>query len=218
MWDPERKVGVLNDFDLAKCTTQKGGSGKENTGTLPFVALDLVSPEGRRGEIPRLYRHDAESFFWSLAYLCLSAVKGENGKNHTITQDLLRNWFKDPETCLYTKLGFKWKRYHMLNAKYAYPNARILVKSLRGYWLGRYRRQDEEPTKIVAPSLFRQKVGFPVEDPSEPPPYVEEDEDIVFLKILILQDEALMVYEGLKETRGALDKMFGGYMGIDWSD
>ena len=218
MWDPERKVGVLNDFDLAKCTTQKGGNGKENTGTLPFMALDLLSPEGRRGETPRLYRHDAESFFWSLAYLCLSTVKGENGKNRTNTPDLLHEWFEHPKICRAAKIQFILEPYEEPSVELTYPNAGILVESLRGYWRGSFCRQSNVPTKVVAPSHFRQRVRFPVEDPSEPPPYVEEDEDTVFLKILILQDETLTGHEELKETKGTLDKMFSEYWEIDWSD
>ena len=56
MWDDRRKVGILNDFDLARFTDQAGASGQDNTGTLPFMALDLLSEEGLCGEIPRRYR------------------------------------------------------------------------------------------------------------------------------------------------------------------
>lgn len=62
--------GVLNDFDLA--AIMKYGSrspdkkGWERTGTLPFMALDLL--EFCNGEIKRWYRHDLESSAWCLAY------------------------------------------------------------------------------------------------------------------------------------------------------
>ena len=56
MWDDKRKVGILNDFDLARFADQDGASGQDNTGTLPFMALDLLSKEGLRGEIPRRYQ------------------------------------------------------------------------------------------------------------------------------------------------------------------
>ncbi|KAF9643788.1 hypothetical protein BDM02DRAFT_3151168 [Thelephora ganbajun] len=72
MWDDRRKVGILNDFDLARFADQTGASGQDNTGTLPFMALDLLSEEGLRGEIPRRYRHEAESFAWTLICLCLA--------------------------------------------------------------------------------------------------------------------------------------------------
>ena len=105
MWDAERRVGVLNDFDLAKFTSQEGASGQENTGTLPYMALDLLSEKGLRGEIPRLYRHDAESFAWSLIYLCLSTVKNEEGEKYTMLSRRLGRWFADWETCRNAKLG-----------------------------------------------------------------------------------------------------------------
>jgi len=37
-------VGVLNDFDLA--TVGPGPTGNERTGTLPFMALELLSAKG----------------------------------------------------------------------------------------------------------------------------------------------------------------------------
>ncbi|KAF9641867.1 hypothetical protein BDM02DRAFT_3073239, partial [Thelephora ganbajun] len=50
--------GVLNDFDLARFSDQAGASGRDNTGTLLSMALDLLSEEGLRGVISRRYRHE----------------------------------------------------------------------------------------------------------------------------------------------------------------
>lgn len=94
MWDAERKVGALNDFDLTKLADQEGASGEDNTGTLPFMALDLLSEEGLRGDILRLYRHEAESFAWSLIRFCLSAVENEKGENCTRVPHPLQGWFE----------------------------------------------------------------------------------------------------------------------------
>ena len=105
MWDDKRKVGVLNDFDLARFADQTGASGQDNTGTLPFMALDLLSEEGLRGEIPRRYRHEAESFTWSLICLCLATVEGKNSKNYTQDPHPLRRWFEDWESSRNAKLG-----------------------------------------------------------------------------------------------------------------
>ena len=54
MWDDERKVGVLNDFDFAKFVDQTGTGRQDNMGPVPFMALDLLSEEAFRGKIPRL--------------------------------------------------------------------------------------------------------------------------------------------------------------------
>ena len=108
MWDDVRKVGVLSDFDLAKFEDQTGASGRDNTGTLPFMVLDLVSEKGFRGEIVRRYRHEAESFAWCLICLCLATAKSENGKNYTLKPHPLREWFGSYGTSIYAKIAFQW--------------------------------------------------------------------------------------------------------------
>jgi len=53
----ENKYGVLNDFDLS--TIMKPGDrnpnrqGLERTGTLPFMAVQLLEDEGFDGKVPR---------------------------------------------------------------------------------------------------------------------------------------------------------------------
>ena len=75
MYDPVTRRGILNDFDLARLQRQDGKpSGKDNTGTMPFMALDLLNPEAFQGMVPRLYRHDAESFAWCLVYILPAKV------------------------------------------------------------------------------------------------------------------------------------------------
>jgi len=64
-------MGVLNDYDLSSLSTTTGPQGNERTGTVPFMALDLLTAEGQRGEIKHLYRHDLESFVWVLVWICL---------------------------------------------------------------------------------------------------------------------------------------------------
>jgi len=59
------------------------------------MALDLLSEEGLRGEIPRRYRHEAEPFAWSLICLCLATVENKKGKNFTMDPHPLYKWFED---------------------------------------------------------------------------------------------------------------------------
>ncbi|KAG0698935.1 hypothetical protein DFH29DRAFT_834252 [Suillus ampliporus] len=73
-----RFIGVLNDYDLS--STRHGGSepsGTERTGTVPFMAIDLLSQEALDGEVEHVYKHDAESLMWVLAWVCL---RYEGGK------------------------------------------------------------------------------------------------------------------------------------------
>ncbi|KZT08872.1 uncharacterized protein LAESUDRAFT_811005 [Laetiporus sulphureus 93-53] len=80
LYDPITRKGVLNVFDLARIRLDDNNqaTGQERTGTIPFMAMDLLSREYFRGEIVRLYRHDFESFLWILAYRLLRGASGQN--------------------------------------------------------------------------------------------------------------------------------------------
>ncbi|KAG5634348.1 hypothetical protein H0H81_002287 [Sphagnurus paluster] len=58
--------GVLNDFDLAVYRTLYAQPGGERTGTVPYMALDLLNDAYFSGQVQRRYRHDLESFIWVL--------------------------------------------------------------------------------------------------------------------------------------------------------
>lgn len=70
MWDENIKSyddgkgrAKLNDYDLARVEGRMDGpSGWERTGTIPFMALDLLTDNAMAGHVTRMYRHDAESF------------------------------------------------------------------------------------------------------------------------------------------------------------
>ncbi|KAG9005172.1 hypothetical protein FRB94_001789 [Tulasnella sp. JGI-2019a] len=69
--------GVLNDFDLATMAGVKHATNSERTGTLPFMALDLLTIDGCNGGIEHLYRHDLESFWWVFVWI---TFRFQNGK------------------------------------------------------------------------------------------------------------------------------------------
>ncbi|KAG2134053.1 uncharacterized protein EDB93DRAFT_1173291 [Suillus bovinus] len=69
-------IGVLNDYDLSSIK-RDGPSGKERTGTVPFMALDLLDVAGLEGKVTHLYRHDAESLVWVLVWVCLRYQGGK---------------------------------------------------------------------------------------------------------------------------------------------
>ncbi|KDQ50883.1 hypothetical protein JAAARDRAFT_199586 [Jaapia argillacea MUCL 33604] len=84
---PSTGQGVVNDFDLAVLRKQNGDrtvSGSERTGTIPFMALDLLSKDYFAGKICRLYRHDCESFIWVMPWVLLAKTARE--------QQLLKSW------------------------------------------------------------------------------------------------------------------------------
>ncbi|KAG2032589.1 hypothetical protein BDR03DRAFT_903550 [Suillus americanus] len=75
-WKDGKRVGVLNDYDLSSLADDPAPRGNERTGTVPFMALELLSAQAQRGEVKHLYRHDLESFMWCFAWICL---RYENG-------------------------------------------------------------------------------------------------------------------------------------------
>jgi serine/threonine protein kinase len=80
MWRKDKNgnlLGVLNDYDLSSLRITQGPQGNERTGTVPFMALELLTREGQRGEVGHLYRHDLESFMWVLAWVCLRYKDGK---------------------------------------------------------------------------------------------------------------------------------------------
>ena len=82
-----KKYGVLNDFDLAAImavgerTPKK--QGFERTGTLPFMAIDLLRHSN--GQISRWFRHDLESCMWCLVWEALAKER-----EHWYREDLSR--------------------------------------------------------------------------------------------------------------------------------
>ncbi|KAG2096083.1 uncharacterized protein F5147DRAFT_393285 [Suillus discolor] len=75
-WKDGKRIGVLNDYDLSSLADDPGPRGNERTGTVPFMALDLLTKDGQQGKVKHLYRHDLESFMWVFAWICLRYRQG----------------------------------------------------------------------------------------------------------------------------------------------
>jgi Fungal protein kinase len=78
--------GVLNDYDLSHLAGGPRPSGTERTGTMPFMAFDLLTDEAWDGKITRLYRHDCESFAWVLLWICCRYEDGKEIHNPPLGQ------------------------------------------------------------------------------------------------------------------------------------
>ncbi|KAF8838062.1 hypothetical protein BDN67DRAFT_1013382 [Paxillus ammoniavirescens] len=63
-------IGVLNDYDLAPLTSSDNPLGNERTGTMLFMAIDLLDADGQDGKVKHLYRHDMESLIWVFVWIC----------------------------------------------------------------------------------------------------------------------------------------------------
>ncbi|KAG1805107.1 uncharacterized protein HD556DRAFT_1437270 [Suillus plorans] len=95
-------IGVLNDYDLSSFK-RDGPRGLERTGTVPFMAADLLTPDGVAGKVEHVYAHDAESLIWVLTWVCLRY----EGGNLLSKNRPLEEWLKvDASMCADKKAGF----------------------------------------------------------------------------------------------------------------
>ena len=86
-------VGVVNDFDLATWVEHQT-TNNDRTGTIPFMAIDLLDG-GLDERIPRLYRHDMESFVWVLTYVTVANIQYKDRAIKISPLKQVGSWFKD---------------------------------------------------------------------------------------------------------------------------
>ena len=84
-------MGVLNDMDLASLIWDHGPKGNERTGTVPFMARELLQEGALNGEVEHRYEHDVESFVWVLAWVC---VRYNEGRLRSDRSRQLDEWAK----------------------------------------------------------------------------------------------------------------------------
>ncbi|KAG2134182.1 uncharacterized protein EDB93DRAFT_849741 [Suillus bovinus] len=103
-----RFISVLNDFDLSSIkrflsSVEDAPKGFERTGTVPFMSLKLLVPDAIAGKVEHVYCHDAESFIWVLAWVCLRYGNGKLlRKNRPLDE-----WLTvDAQGCYKEKMAF----------------------------------------------------------------------------------------------------------------
>ncbi|KAK0201059.1 hypothetical protein DFS33DRAFT_1101359 [Desarmillaria ectypa] len=62
--------GVLNDFDLSTVRDATCASSLQRTGTLPYMAYELLINDENGNPPKHIYRHDVESVFYVIFLLC----------------------------------------------------------------------------------------------------------------------------------------------------
>jgi serine/threonine protein kinase len=91
--------GILNDFDLAIRNNAPDHYSLERTGTLPFMAFDLL----RNSAQPHLFRHDAESLFYVLVWIAVHYDE----QGCFVQPKVLDNWMvTDCKTMMSSKSAF----------------------------------------------------------------------------------------------------------------
>ncbi|KAI5832627.1 hypothetical protein K523DRAFT_234840 [Schizophyllum commune Tattone D] len=93
---------VLNDWDLALDAHEpRTHTGFETTGTIPFMAIDLLQPKALKGQVRHLYRHDLEAFVWILVWVVCCF---HEGKRLAPLPNAFDRWtLGDPSQCLSSK-------------------------------------------------------------------------------------------------------------------
>ncbi|KAJ7587348.1 hypothetical protein C8J56DRAFT_941747 [Mycena floridula] len=91
MHNPATGNGVLIDFDLSSYQTESTSTGC--TGTIPFMALELVHAKRHNKQCLPRYRHDLESFAWVLLWIF---GRYRNGQD---TRQRFQVWDEDLDLC-----------------------------------------------------------------------------------------------------------------------
>ena len=103
MYNDKLHCGVLCDYDLSISRQRPRVPGTDRTGTIPFMAVELLTKEYWNGSIERLYRHELEAFIWILPFVFL---RYQNGKSQRGT--LVDQWMtSDYIACYKEKSAFQ---------------------------------------------------------------------------------------------------------------
>ncbi|KAH9889565.1 hypothetical protein C8Q73DRAFT_737327, partial [Cubamyces lactineus] len=89
--DGDLFCAVLNDWDLGIDAKDANltHTGLAVTGTVPFMAIDLLTQEALDGKVAVLYRHDLEAFIWVLVW---AVCCYDNGKMVYTVPRGIYNW------------------------------------------------------------------------------------------------------------------------------
>jgi hypothetical protein len=119
-------IGVLADFDLSSLQA-KTSRNTERTGTVPFMALDLLSPEALAGKVAHDYCHEAEAYFWVGVY---DTACYDNG--HTVHSADPAQWNSLGATAM-----FKEKKAYL-----SFTGKHVATPSQKDVWEGLFLLQD----------------------------------------------------------------------------
>ena len=126
MYDPESGCGVLTDFDLSLLQWEPRIFGTDRTGTVPFMAIDLLTDEYWKGTIKRYYYHELESFIWVIVFVFLLYQDGKRQCNKYVTP-----WMtSDYNTCREKKGDFYTKSVYLAQAQKDYATLWPLARRL----------------------------------------------------------------------------------------
>ena len=105
MCNGNMKSGVLIDYDFWSSLRHPWvpQAGTNRTGTIPFMAVELLTDKYWNGSIERLYRHDLEAFIWILPFVFLRYQNGKSQRGTLVDQWMTSNYI----TCYEKKSTFQ---------------------------------------------------------------------------------------------------------------
>ena len=202
-----KPVGIVNDYDLATWVDHSA-TNSDRTGTIPFMAIDLLDG-GLDDRIPRLYRHDMESFVWVLAYITIAKIEYKDCTIKISPPPKVGAWFKDEDQsdrdAHISSKQLLHLRYGRIQPVYkGYFCYLHVVREIIRYWVNLHQSsQDMEYT------LQPQEPGDPVrarEEPGRSKP--EADDPAGSLRLFVTTVEKSLgeggVQEGFAEVKGII--------------
>ncbi|TRM57764.1 hypothetical protein BD626DRAFT_586521 [Schizophyllum amplum] len=156
---PDESIeAVLNDWDLGIDARElQTHLGFEVTGTIPFMAIDLLTPQAMRGEVRHLYRHDLEAMIWVFVWIMCCY---DEGKQRTVPEEVAEWTAQDPKAARGGKRSFPDSFSQSVAAPswaVEYPLANLLVDHMA----------DSLRERAKAINVSRRTVGAQVQ-PDEP--------------------------------------------------
>ena len=202
-------IGVVNDFDLATWV-HHSTTNNDRTGTIPFMAIDLLEG-GLEDRIPRLYRHDLESFSWILAYISVAEIEYEDSRIKISPVGRVNTWFKDRdrddrESHISSKMYF-----HMAYGKAQIVSDRYhcylpIIRRITRYWseFHDFKAPEEQVGRPTAkPTSSRKALGRP---PLGKPTLQKSEDDDSARSLTLFIKSMEGVGEGFKEVKTNLRK------------
>jgi hypothetical protein len=113
-------VGVLIDFDLAVLSGSQS-TNTERTGTMVFMALDLLASIAVDTYQLHLYRHDVESFLWVAIWVCGTYEGGKERQDASFkvcAQGDTGHYFGYKLGFLAFGKGIRWSKDHQAREKH----------------------------------------------------------------------------------------------------
>ena len=202
-----KPVGIVNDYDLATWVDHSAAND-DRTGTIPFMAIDLLD-HGLERRIPRLYRHDVESFVWVLAYITVAKIEYKDCAIKISPTPGVDVWFRDGDQSdrkahISSKLLLH-SEYGLIQQVYeGYFRYIHVVQQIIQYWDDFHKslravKHTMQPLRPGSPVRSREEAGS-----SKP----EDDDPAGSLKLFITTVEQSLeedgVQEGFVEVKGIL--------------